>query len=217
MNKAAILKMIATGILTVAVVSCNRSTPGAGNTQQASAIATSVATQSPVAAIGYVTDDAKVIDESLRKQLETRLAALKERKKIDFSVVIVRTTGDKSARDYSLALARERKSNSIDQNVSGLLLLVAVDDRNWHIQISRNLEVSLTNDLLTELSAPMTDSFRQNRYGEGILKYVNALIAKLDQIAVKSAAKRELHHFCVVHANVQVQALGLERPWFVLL
>jgi uncharacterized membrane protein YgcG len=28
----------------------------------------------------------------------------------------------------------------------------------------------------------MTDSFRQNRYGEGILKYVNALIAKLEQM-----------------------------------
>jgi uncharacterized membrane protein YgcG len=96
--------------------------------------------------------------------------------------VTVRTTGDKSARDFSLGLARERKNNSIEQNVSGLLLLVAVDDRNWHIQITRNLEVSLTNELLTELSVPMTDSFRQNRYGEGILKYVNALIAKLEQI-----------------------------------
>jgi uncharacterized membrane protein YgcG len=182
MNNASILKMIATGLITVALVSCNRSTPGAGSTQQASAIPPSVATPTPRAAIGYVTDDAKVIDESLRKQLETTLTRLKERKKIDFSVVTVRTTGDKSARDYSLALARERKNNSIEQNVSGLLLLVAVDDRNWHIQITRNLEVSLTNELLTELSAPMTDSFRQNRYGDGIFKYVNALIAKLEQI-----------------------------------
>jgi hypothetical protein len=28
----------------------------------------------------------------------------------------------------------------------------------------------------------MTDAFRQKQYGEGILKYVNAIIAKLDQI-----------------------------------
>jgi uncharacterized membrane protein YgcG len=180
MNRVA--KTIATGLLAVAVVSCNRSTPGAGSTQQASTIATSVPTQSPIAAVEYVTDEAKVLDEASRKQLETRLAALKERKKIDFSIVTVRTTGDKSARDFSLGLARERKNNSIEQNVSGLLLLVAVDDRNWHIQITRNLEVSLTNELLTELSVPMTDSFRQNRYGEGILKYVNALIAKLEQM-----------------------------------
>jgi hypothetical protein len=28
----------------------------------------------------------------------------------------------------------------------------------------------------------MTDAFKQKQYGEGILKYVNALIAKLDQL-----------------------------------
>jgi uncharacterized membrane protein YgcG len=60
-------------------------------------------------------------------------------------------------------------------------LLVAIDDRNWHIQITRNLEALLTNEILTNLSTPMTDAFRQKQYGEGILKYVNAIIAKLDQ------------------------------------
>ena len=79
-------------------------------------------------------------------------------------------------------MARERKNNSINQSVSGLLLLVAVDDRKWHIQISRNLEPDLTNELLTRLSEPMADSFLQKRCGEGILKYVNALIAELEQI-----------------------------------
>ena len=134
----------------------------------------------------YVTDDAKVIDDSTRKQLETTLAALKERTKIDFAVVTVKTTGDKSAFDYSLELARLRKNNSIEQNVSGLLLLVAVEDRNWHIQITRNLEAHLTKEILTNLSEPMTDSFKQKRYGEGILKYVNAVIAKLEQIHVSA-------------------------------
>src|SRR5215213_2851119 len=176
------VKIIAIILLTVVVVSCSqlKSSTGAGNTRQASTIATSAASPSTIETSGYVTDEARVIDESSRKELETALASLKERKKIDFAVVTVRTTGDKSARDYSLALARERKNNSIDQNVSGLLLLVAVDDRNWHIQISRNLEADLTNDLLTKLSEPMADSFRQKRYGEGILKYVNALIAELE-------------------------------------
>ena len=141
-----------------------------------------VASPNILRASDYVTDEAKVIDETTRKQLETRLAALKERKHIDFAVVTVRTTGDKSAFDYSLDLARERKKNSLEQNPSGLLLLIAVDDRNWHIQITNNLEKDLTKDVLTNLSTPMTDSFRQKQYGEGILKYVNAIIAKLDQI-----------------------------------
>ena len=120
--------------------------------------------------------------------MEAALAALKERKKIDFSVVTVRSTGDKSASAYSLDLARKRNSNSIERSVSGLLLLVAVDDRNWHIQITDNLQKDLTKEILTNLSTPMTDSFKQKQYGEGILKYVNALIAKLDQLELTANA-----------------------------
>jgi len=177
MKKAAII------ILTiVTAVACKTSGP----TQQAGLV--TAASPSTVQISDYVTDEAKILDESTRKQLETTLAALKERKKIDFSVVTVRTTGDKSAFDYSLDLARKRKSNSIERNVSGLLLLVAVEDRNWHIQITNNLEKDLTKEILTNLSTPMTDAFKQKQYGEGILKYVNALIAKLDQLELTADA-----------------------------
>jgi len=115
----------------------------------------------------------------------TTFAALKDRKKIDFSVVTVKSTGDKSVFDYSLALARERRKDSIEANVSRLLLLVAVDDRQWRLQITRNLEPHLTNEILTNMSTPMTDSFRQQQYGEGIRKYVNAIIEKLDQLDIR--------------------------------
>jgi uncharacterized membrane protein YgcG len=100
-------------------------------------------------------------------------------------VVTVKTTGDQTVRDYSLDLARQRKANSNEQNVSGLLLLVAVLDRKWHIQISRNLEDDLTDEILTNLSAPMTDLFKEKRYGEGIVKYVNAVIVELEKTAQK--------------------------------
>ncbi len=175
MKKAATL--LALSIITATFISCKANGP----TQQAGLV-TSAPSPSTLPAIGYITDEAKVIDETTRKQLEATLAALKERKKIDFSVVTVKSTGDKSVRDYSLTLARQRKNDSIEENVSGLLLLVAVDDRNWHIQITRNLEAQLTNEILTNLSTPMTDSFRQKHYAEGILKYVNSIIAKLEQI-----------------------------------
>ena len=155
-----------------------------GPTQQVSSVVAAVPSPSTVKATGYVTDEANVIDEATRKQLVTALAALQDRRKIDFSVVTLKSTGDKSVADYSLALARERKKDSIEANVSGLLLLVAVDDRNWHIQISNNLEPHLTKELLTNLSTPMTDAFRQKQYGEGISKYVNAIVEKLDQLDI---------------------------------
>lgn len=155
-----------------------------GPTQQVSSVTAVAPSPSMVKATGYVTDEANVIDEATRKQLETTFAALKERKKIDFSVVTVKSTGDTSVADYSLAVARERKKDSIEANVSGLLLLVAVDDRSWRIQITRNLEPHLTNQILTNMSTPMTDAFRQKQYGEGIRKYVNAIMEKLDQLDI---------------------------------
>ncbi|HSE16362.1 MAG TPA: TPM domain-containing protein [Pyrinomonadaceae bacterium] len=168
-------------LVTATVISCNR--------------VSNTANPSVLKASDYVTDDAKVIDDATKKQLETTLAALKERTKIDFSVVTVKTTGDKSAFDYSLELARARKDKSFEQNVSGLLLLIAVDDRTWHIQITRNLEVQLTKEILTNLSVPMSDSFKQNRYSEGILKYVNAIIARLEPQKAQKTQKI-VNHQC---------------------
>ena len=137
-----------------------------------------VVSSSPEARPGYVTDSANVIDQLSRTQLEETLAALKQRRKIDFAVVTVQTTGNQSAKEYSLALARERQHLLGENNNGGLLLLVAVEDRDWHIQVTRNLEEQLTNEILTSLSPPMTDSFREKKYGVGIIKYVNAVIQK---------------------------------------
>ena len=175
MKKAAIVI-----IITAAIVACK-----SGPSQQVSSVAAAIPSPSAVNATGYVTDEANVIDEATRKQLVTTLAALQDRRKIDFSVVTVKSTGDKSVFDYSFALARERRKDSIEANVSGLLLLVAVDDRQWRLQITRNLEPHLTNEILTNMSTPMTDAFRQKQYSEGIRKYVNAIVEKLDQLDIR--------------------------------
>ena len=148
-----------------------------------SVVATVASPTPPTAPAGYVTDSANVIDQSSRNRLEATLTALKQRDKIDFSVVTVGSTGNQSARDYSLVLARERADQIKDENnTAGLLLLVAVEDHNWHIQVSRNLEYELTNGVLTKLSPPMTDLFRQKAFGEGIIKYVNAVNSKLGEL-----------------------------------
>ncbi|HEY4425324.1 MAG TPA: TPM domain-containing protein [Pyrinomonadaceae bacterium] len=169
-------------IITAAIIACK-----SGPTQRVSSVVAAVPSPSPVKAAVYVTDNAHVIDEATRKQLETTLAALKEHKKIDFSVVTITSIDDNPIYDYSLGLAQDRKKkrDSVEQNVAMLLLLVSVDDRKWHVQITRDLESHLTNEILRSMSIPMTDAFRQKQYGEGISKYVNAVIAKLDQLGIR--------------------------------
>ena len=169
-------------ILIIISISCKH-----GPTQQVSSVVAAVPSPSTVEATVYVTDNAGVIDDATQKQLETTLAALKAQKKIDFAVVTVTSIDDNPIYDYSLGLAQERKKerDRVEQNNAMLLLLVSVDDRKWHVQITRDLESHLTNEILRGMSIPMTDAFRQKQYGEGISKYVNAVIAKLDQLGIR--------------------------------
>ena len=175
-------KLVIVSILIIISISCK-----SGPTQQVSSVASVVPSPGTVKPAVYVTDNAGVIDDATRKELETTLAALKEKKKIDFSVVTVKDINDNPIYDYSLHLAQERKKDRdlVEQNVHMLLLLVSVDDRRWHIQITRDLESHLTNEILRDMSTPMTDSFWHKQYGEGIRKYVNAIIAKLDQLGIR--------------------------------
>lgn len=159
-------------------------------TPPANAASTPVTSPTPRVEFSYVTDHANVIDPSTRTHLESRLAQLRQHEDIDFAVVTVSTSGAQSAFDHSLKLARERGAAINNRNSSGnLLLLVAVEDRQWHIQVSRNLEAELTNEILTQLSSAMTELFKEKRYGEGIEKYVDAIIAKLAELRSHSAAK----------------------------
>lgn len=188
MKRVAVLAMFIAAIVAAACVSHDNSgssttSENTSNQNRQATVATTVATPTPPALTGYVTDTANVIDKSSRNQLEATLTALKRRDKIDFAVVTVGSTGKQSARNYSLVLAHERTHQIKDENnAGGLLLLVAVEDHNWHIQVSRNLEDELTNEVLTKISAPMTDSFRQKAYAEGIIKYVSAVISKLAEL-----------------------------------
>jgi uncharacterized protein len=61
----------------------------------------------------------------------------------------------------------------------GLLLLVAVKDRRWRIEVSRNLEKDLPDDVVVELGRLMNEPFHQQEYSEGVRKCIDAIIARL--------------------------------------
>lgn len=128
--------------------------------------------------VGFVNDFAKVLDEKAKTRLEELVGRLKERGDIEFAVVTVETTGKQDIFDYSLMLARSWGVGSKPRG-DGLLLMVAVNDRKWRIQVSRSLEADLPNDVVEELGRLMHEPFRAGRYGEGLTKCVEALSTRL--------------------------------------
>ncbi len=134
-------------------------------------------------ATGFVNDFANVFSPESRKELETVLTELKDRSAIEFAVVTVETTGGIPIFDYSLALARGWGVGPEDTSKGGgLLLVLAVKERQWRIQVSESLEKDLPDEVCKELGDRSVDLYRQERYSEGLTKYVMAIIERLEGV-----------------------------------
>jgi uncharacterized membrane protein YgcG len=128
---------------------------------------------------GFVNDFAGVLDRATKERLEKTLTEFKNARGIEFAVVTVKTTGNLSAFDYSLALMRDWGVGSPEHG--GLLLLVAMKDKRWHIQISRRIEKVLTNEEVGQFGSVMKPSFLEGKYAEGIEKCVDLFIKELTE------------------------------------
>ncbi len=126
---------------------------------------------------GFVNDFAGVLDQATKERLVKTLTEFKDSRGIEFAVVTVETTGNLSAFDYSLALMRDWGVGSTEHG--GLLLLVAMKDKRWHIQISRRIEKVLTNEEVGQMGSVMKPSFLKGKYAEGIEKCVDLFIKEL--------------------------------------
>jgi uncharacterized protein len=131
---------------------------------------------------GFVNDYANVFDPAAKQELESLLRDLRDKSKIEFAVVTIETTNGQPIFDYSLAVARAWGVGPKDKSVGGgLLLMVATKDREWRLQVSRNLEKDLPDDVCKRLGDQSVELYKQGHYDQGIVKYVNAIIQHLQK------------------------------------
>ena len=135
---------------------------------------------------GFVNDYANVLDTDSRMRLEALLTKLKTKSNIEFAVVTVETTKGEPIFDYSLALAKEWGIGPKDASGGGMLLLMAIKDRQWRLQVSRSLEKDLPDDVCKKLGDQSVPLFKKGDFAGGIEKYVIALIQRLEQTRDKS-------------------------------
>ena len=125
---------------------------------------------------GFVNDFAAIVTATEEENLESVLRRLRERGKIDFAIVIVKSTGSRDIFDYSLAMANEWKVSSEN---GGILLLVSIEDRKWGIQIDKKLEKKFTNEEIKRLGDLMVPHFREQNYNAGLRVCVKAIADEL--------------------------------------
>lgn len=130
-----------------------------------------------------INDFANVIDDSVEQELNQKIKDFKARTNppVVLSVATVKTTGDRPIFDYSLAVARGWKIGSkFDDNPSALLM-VAIDDRKYQTQVSRDLEDELPDGLAGQLQRQyLVPAFKQGNYTKGISDTIDAYIKTIE-------------------------------------
>jgi uncharacterized protein len=128
---------------------------------------------------GFVNDYAGVIDAGTKQQLETKLKDLRDttNPSVEIGVAVVKTTGDRDIFDYSLAVARGWKMGSKDDDNPSALLFVAIDDRKYFTQVSKDLEDELPDGLVGSLQRQyLVPEFKKGNYAKGVSDTVDAYI-----------------------------------------
>jgi uncharacterized protein len=124
----------------------------------------------------FLNDKSGLFSESDKAETERVLLELRDKAQIDLAIAVVDTTDGKDIFNYSLAMARDRK---VGAKNGGALLVVAIKDRKWHIQIDQRLQTDLSNEEVKNIGEVMIPDFREDKYVEGIKKCVEKMISVL--------------------------------------
>lgn len=118
----------------------------------------------------YVNDYYGILTDFEQNDISTISARLHKAGLADYALVIIDSTDGMPIEEYSLQLAHENLGDEEKDN--GLLLLVAIDDRQFRIETGYGLE-GILNDAKTGRFAReiLIPYFQKERYGEGITEF----------------------------------------------
>ena len=126
-----------------------------------------------------VIDQANILNPQEKQRLEAQLRSIYQQGFAQAAVVIVPTTNGVPIFDYALEVAEKWQLGNEDID-DGLLMVVAVNDRDMYILTGYGLEGVLPDAAVSRIiREDITPLFKQNDYGAGILAGVGALKARL--------------------------------------
>jgi uncharacterized protein len=127
---------------------------------------------------GFVNDEAGVISPEYKQILNDELYNLKLNTSVEMAVATVTSLNGTPIEEYSLNLAHKTLGEKGKDN--GVLVLLAVDNREYRIEVGYGLEPVLNAALLGRIGRNiMEPSFKQGNYEQGLLDGVKVISAIL--------------------------------------
>ncbi|MCS6818163.1 MAG: TPM domain-containing protein [Blastocatellia bacterium] len=129
---------------------------------------------------GYVNDFAGVLDPESQARMEALIRRVRSQMGVEIAIVTVPSLGERPIEDYSIELARRWGIGQKGED-TGLLILVAPNERKWRIEVGYGLEGELPDGLVGEVGRRMVPYFRERKYGEGLELGLQTIVATLAQ------------------------------------
>lgn len=127
---------------------------------------------------GRVNDFAKVINPEYKDKLNLLINEVEEKTSSEIMVVTIGSIAPYDEAGYARLIFDNWKPGKKGKD-NGVLILLAIKERRWRIEIGYGLESILSDGLCGEIGRDyMTPYFKQGKYGEG-LYYGVAEIAKV--------------------------------------
>jgi uncharacterized protein len=134
---------------------------------------------SPGKPSGFVNDFANVIPDDKQKIIEDNLVSFRDSTTNEIVVVTVPSLNGDTKENFANELAREWKVGG-KANGNGVLVLIAINDRQIRIEVSQHLEGAITDLLSSRIAAnDMAPRFKTGDYAGG----VQAGVAQLEKAA----------------------------------
>jgi uncharacterized protein len=163
----------------------------------------------PAAPPRFVYDEAGVLSSDERRVLEDTLMAF-DKRGLEIGVAIFKSLQGDPIEDVSLALAEKWKPGSAERD-NGALLVVGMDERSVRIEVGYGLEPVVTDAMAGRvIRYDIAPSFREGRYGAGILKAVSSIaVLARGETLPEPASSRLPAWFPLVFLLVFILVFGL--------
>jgi uncharacterized protein len=123
----------------------------------------------------YVNDNANVLTSSDIARINALAAKIEENTTVQIAVLTVDTTYPSTIEQYAVEVF-EKAGIGYEDKDNGLLIVVAINDREWRLEVGYGLEPIITDSTAGLIGRTyMTPAFREERYGDGLYDAVNAV------------------------------------------
>jgi uncharacterized protein len=137
----------------------------------------------PEATDPYINDYAGLLSGEDAANVRALLMGLKREQGIEATVVTINSVGDYGTGDKTIERFATNLFNAWGighkERSDGVLMLVAVDDREIRIEVGSGYGESQTANMQEVINEHMIPTFKRNRYSQGIYRGARAVVGKL--------------------------------------